>query len=182
MRWGSKSRGSSKAREIRLEDIAHAIDPASLTPAEQQKLLRQQKQSKWGNKKVEEGGILFDSIAEAKRWRVLTSMVASGEIRALAYHVVFVILDAFVDCEGRRHQQITYEADFSYQERQADGSWVEVVEDSKGARATITTDARIKFKLFMVRYPHIRLRLITADGRRIPLGAAPAKIKRAKSQ
>lgn len=83
--------------------------------------------NKYGNKKTEIDGILFDSKKEASRWIDLKFLLQAGEIRNLQRQVRFEILPAD---PPRYKRPLVYVADFVYEERAA-GSWRRVVEDVK---------------------------------------------------
>lgn len=108
--------------------------------------------SKYGNRKTVVDGITFDSRREANRYRQLKTLEQAGEITDLVLQPSFVLLDAFTDAHGKRHQAIRYVADFQYTDR--DGSVI--VEDAKGIETAVF---KLKRKLFLSRYPH-ELRLV----------------------
>jgi len=100
-------------------------------------------------------GHIFDSEKEARRYQELKLLVAAGEISMLELQPRFVLLEAFTE-RGRgyckRHQAITYTADFQYD----DGATLDViVEDVKGVKTAVYN---IKKKLFIQRYPQIVFR------------------------
>lgn len=108
--------------------------------------------NKYGSRKVEVDGIVFDSKKEAKRWSELLLLEKAGAIRNLRRQVKFVLIPAQKepDTTGKRggtikgkllERECTYIADFVYQE---DGKTV--VEDTKGFR---TSEYRIKKKLML---------------------------------
>lgn len=82
------------------------------------------KKSKYNNKKTEIDGIIFDSIREAKRYRVLRLMQKVGVIGQLRLQVPYELNP------GGTHS-LVYEADFVYILSETGET---VVEDSKGAR------------------------------------------------
>ena len=120
--------------------------------------------NKYGSKKVEVDGIVFDSKKEAKRFQELSLLEKAGTIQNLKRQVKFVLIPAqyetFLDCTGRTKKKLvkkclerecSYIADFVYTEN---GNTV--VEDTKGFR---TKDYIIKRKLLL--YVHgIRIREI----------------------
>ena len=106
---------------------------------------------KYGNRKTTIDGITFDSKREAARYRQLKALEQAGEIADLELQPRFVLLDTFTDSHGKRHQAITYVADFQYTE----GGRI-VVEDAKGVETAVF---KIKRKLFLSRYPH-ELRIV----------------------
>ena len=107
---------------------------------------------KYGNKKTEASGIMFDSKAEANRWSELNLLVKAGKISLLDRQPVYVLAPS-VKFEGsaRAKPELRYRADFSYVE-----NGVQVVEDVKG----VETEAfRIKRHLMKWLY-RIDLRVI----------------------
>lgn len=82
--------------------------------------------SKYGNHRVTEDGITFDSLAELRRYRELKMLQVAGHITVLEVHPRHVIMVNGVHvCD--------YVADFYYIE--ADGQ--ERVEDVKGVRTAV---------------------------------------------
>lgn len=115
-------------------------------------MARWRTQSKYGNKKVVQDGITFDSKKEAKRYRELLLLEQAGEIADIQRQVKFVLIPAQrePDTEGPRggkrkgktiEREVTYIADFVYWKNGA-----LVVEDTKGFR---TTEYVIKRKLML---------------------------------
>lgn len=99
-------------------------------------------ESKYNNVKVEQGGLVFDSKAEYRRWLVLSAMAKAGEISNLQRQVSFVLVPAQVTSTGRNEQPMKYICDFVYQKK--DGR--QVVEDVKGAATQVW---RLKRKLML---------------------------------
>lgn len=86
--------------------------------------------SKFGNRKVEIDGHVFDSRKEAKRFAELRLMERAGEISNLQIQVPFVLIPNQRDESGRVIERaVTYKADFVYNR----GGRL-VVEDTKGYR------------------------------------------------
>ncbi len=110
--------------------------------------------SKYKSRVAEVVGLRFDSRAEAARYSELALLEAAGAITSLEVHPRFELQPAFTDSSGKRWTAITYEADFSYTE---DGA--RVIEDVKGCETAVF---RLKRKLFLQRYPALRLRVIQA--------------------
>lgn len=110
--------------------------------------------SKYGNKKIEADGYVFDSRAEFARYQELRLLARAGEIEDLVVHPAYELLPAFSDRTGKRHAPIRYVADFSYRER-GQG----VVEDVKGMSTAVF---RVKAKLFLRWYSHLDLRIVKA--------------------
>ena len=120
------------------------------------------KNRKYGNLRVEEDGQVFDSKKEARRWRELHLLEASGEISGLQRQVKYVLIPSQreADIIGKRggvkkgrllEHEVAYYADFVYTQ---DGQTV--VEDTKGIK---TKEYIIKRKLMLYFYG-IRIREI----------------------
>ena len=118
--------------------------------------------NKYGSKKVEVNGIVFDSKKEAKRYSELLLLEKAGVISGLQRQIKFVLIPAQreQDIIGKRggrkpgkliEKECAYIADFVYQE-----AGKTVVEDTKGFR---TKDYIIKRKL-MLHEHGIRIREI----------------------
>lgn len=111
--------------------------------------------SKYGNRRVVEDGYLFDSVAERNHYIALKLLQLAGDISQLQVHPTYILQEGFKhEASGKRVRAITYTADFAYIEN---GKPVTV--DIKGAR---TEAYRIKSKLFMARFPHIRFEEVAA--------------------
>jgi hypothetical protein len=110
------------------------------------------RRAKYGNRRTEYGGHIFDSQAEAQRYMVLRDMVERGDIRDLRLQPVYVLQEGFRGQAGKWYAPITYRGDFEYTDCE---SGALVVEDVK-SKATMTPVFMLKMKLFIRRYPHIR--------------------------
>jgi hypothetical protein len=108
--------------------------------------------NKYGAKKVQQDGYVFDSLAEAARYRELCLLVRAGRISNLKVHPRFTLQRAFEDRAGHKHRAIYYEADFGYLE-----NGVETIEDVKGVE---TPAFKLKMKLFLFQYQHYDFRLV----------------------
>ena len=101
--------------------------------------------NKYGSKKVEVDGIVFDSKREARRYQELYLLEKAGAIQNMQRQVKFVLIPAqYAEVEGKRkciERECSYIADFVYQE-----DCKTVVEDTKGFR---TKDYIIKRKLML---------------------------------
>jgi len=98
--------------------------------------------SKYGNKKAQHDGIIFDSRRERNRYIILSALQRAGEISDLKMQVSFEIIPAVYEIVEKQMktkvkmvekcvQRAThYIADFVYKDK--DGNVV--VEDSKGCR------------------------------------------------
>ena len=102
------------------------------------------RQSKYNNKAVVINGISFDSYMESRYYLYLVELQKHGVVKDIQLQVPFVIQDAFV-MDGKKHQAITYVADFVVV--YADGR--EEVVDVKGK---VTQTFRNKRKMFIARY------------------------------
>lgn len=111
------------------------------------------RRAKYGNRKVEVDGILFDSKAEARRYQELKLLELGGNIADLKRQPLFVLEEGFRDRNGKHERAITYIADFEYVE-----NGVHVVEDVKSAFTRGDKVYRIKAKLFKKRFPGIEFR------------------------
>jgi hypothetical protein len=97
---------------------------------------------KYGNTKVVDRGIKFDSKAEHKRWVYLAMLEKAGEIKDLRMQVPFELIPAQVTPDGLKVRGMSYVADFTY----LDKNGALIVEDPKGAETPIW---RIKKKLML---------------------------------
>lgn len=122
------------------------------------------RKSKYGNRKVERHGRMFDSVAEADRASALILLEKARDIRALAFQPVYLL-----KAEGGR-VIARYRADFAYFE-----GGRHVVEEIK-SKPTITPQASLKLKLFVEQYPNHDLRIVDKAGRRIQWAARYPKV------
>lgn len=113
--------------------------------------------SKYGNRKVMVDGIVFDSVREARRYKELKALEATGALRDLQRQVKYTLIPEQRDfcneiyTRGRNkgcfkpgkllEKECSYIADFVYTR---DGKTV--VEDAKGVRTDVY---RIKRKLML---------------------------------
>lgn len=93
---------------------------------------------------------MFDSTKESVRYGELKLLLKAKEITNLEMQLPFILLDGFIDNQGRRHRPITYLADFSYLDKQGK----QHVEDVKSS-GTRTKDYLIKRKLLLYKYKNI---------------------------
>ena len=105
--------------------------------------------NKYGAKKTEIDGIVFDSKHEAHRWVELKYMERAGLIKELKRQVRYCLIPT-IEGDGRKVVQraVYYVADFTYYEKAGD-RWKCVVEDAKGVRTDVY---KIKKKLMRWRY------------------------------
>lgn len=113
------------------------------------------KKSKYGNRKIERDGEVFDSLKEYRRYCELLLLERAGEITGLMRQVPFELIPAQRETPmvGKRggvkpgkviERAIVYYADFTYHK---DGKLV--VEDTKGVK---TKEYIIKRKLLLYAY------------------------------
>lgn len=109
--------------------------------------------SKYGAVKAERNGVIFASRKEARRYDELKLLEYAGVITDLECQPRFELQPKFVR-DGKTERAITYVGDFSYTE---DGT--RVVEEVKSS-ATRTAVFEIKRKMFLLKYPEIKLRIV----------------------
>lgn len=86
------------------------------------------RRSKYGNRKTEVDGIVFDSKREAVRWRELQLLVRARKISCLSrQHVYELAPSVRIVGEKRARPALRYVADFRYLE-----NGKEIIEDVKG--------------------------------------------------
>lgn len=95
----------------------------------------------------------FDSVKEYERWCELKLLERGGKISELKKQQPFLILDGYIDSNGKSVRPSYYVADFTYLEKGQ-----EIVEDAKAIdKATgkpLTTQTfRLKWKMLQSRYP-----------------------------
>lgn len=102
---------------------------------------------KYGNQPVVTiDGERFDSKAEARRCGELLLLQRAGAIRELRRQVRFLLIPSQRDSAGKVVREVSYVADFVYEEPAAADVWRLVVEDVKGVR---TEAYRLKRKLML---------------------------------
>ena len=105
--------------------------------------------SKYGNRKTEVDGMLFDSRKEAARWCELKLLQKAGEIFELNRQVPFVVIPAQRDENDKLlEREVKYIADFTYRDRKTGKM---TVEDTKSV-ATKTKEYILKRKLMLYRF------------------------------
>ena len=105
------------------------------------------RKSKYGARKTELDGMVFDSNHEARRYAYLKTLERAGEISGLERQVKYILVPAQAGEDGKIVERaVIYMADFVYRDAH---SGEKVVEDAKGMR---TRDYIIKRKL--MRYVH----------------------------
>ena len=96
------------------------------------------RKNKFGNKKTEIDGIVFDPKKEAERYQVLKQFEKQGKINGLKLQQEFILIPQVV-LDGKKQKPVKYKADFCYS---VDGN--DIVEDVKGWK---TPEYKIKRKL-----------------------------------
>jgi hypothetical protein len=104
--------------------------------------------NKFGAKRAEYKGVVYDSKWEANRAYELDMLERSGRIKDLQRQVRFILQEGFINNRGEKIRPISYIADFVYTVK----CGAKVVEDTKSP-ATKTETYRIKKKLFEYKYP-----------------------------
>jgi len=100
------------------------------------------KRAKYGNKKIDVDGIMFDSIRESQRYVELKLLVTASLISDLKLQEVFVLAPPVI-LHGRKKPTLRYVADFTY--TASDGR--KVVEDVKSWITKKNPAYRIKIHL-----------------------------------
>ena len=109
--------------------------------------------TKYNNKKTTIDDITFDSRDESLYYEALKDMKNNGLIKDFKLQPVFELQEAFIK-DGKKYRPINYIADF----RVINNDDSSYVVDIKGM---LTTEFKIKLKLFNYKYPNIELRLIS---------------------
>ena len=109
--------------------------------------------NKYNNKKTVVDDIVFDSKNESLYYESLKDMKEKGLIKDYELQPKYLLQESFVK-DGKKYRAITYIADFKVINN--DGSFYVV--DIKGM---LTTEFKIKMKLFNYKYPNIELKLIS---------------------
>lgn len=106
------------------------------TAAQYQEYLRQRAkgENKYHAVKAQADGRTYDSQSECKRAKELQLLERHGLVRNLREQVPYELIPAGVG-EYRKERPVIYKADFVYEVCQPDGTWKQVVEDTKGAKA-----------------------------------------------
>lgn len=93
-------------------------------------------------------GIKFDSKKEAEYYQKLKILLKQGVIKDLELQKEYLLQDKFV-INGKTIRAIKYRADFVYYDTR---DKQEHIVDIKGSKRTMTTDFKIKKKLFAYKY------------------------------
>lgn len=102
--------------------------------------------NKYRNQKITIDGIIFDSLKEGGRYRVLKLLVKAKEIKDLELQKKFELQPAYTNANGKHIRAINYLADFYYYDNKLR---CYVVEDTKGFRTDVY---KIKKKMFEYKY------------------------------
>ena len=109
--------------------------------------------NKYNNKKTTIDDIVFDSKDEALYYQALKDMKAKGLIKDFELQPEFILQEGF-EKDEKKYRAIKYTADF----RVLTNNDYSYIVDVKGM---LTTEFKIKMKLFNYKYPNIELRLIS---------------------
>lgn len=109
--------------------------------------------NKYNNKKTVIDGITFDSKDESLYYQALKDMKAKGLIKDFELQPKFLLQESFVK-NDKKYRAIYYIADFKV----INNNNSFYVVDIKGM---LTTEFKIKLKLFNYKYPNIELKLIS---------------------
>lgn len=117
------------------------------------------KPNKFNARRKSVDNITFDSTAEANAYQQLKTEEGVGAIKGLSLQPVFLLAEGFRDSGGKKHRAITYRADFEFF-RLPRGDFgmrlpeEHVVVEVKGMETPVWL---LKKKLFLAKYPHIKL-------------------------
>ena len=109
--------------------------------------------TKYNNKRTTIDGITFDSKDESLYYQVLKDMKANGLIKDFKLQPKFILQEGFVK-DDKKYKAINYIADFKVINNNDSFYIVDV-------KGMLTTEFKIKMKLFHYKYPDIELRLIS---------------------
>jgi len=108
------------------------------------------KTNKYNAIKVVIDGNTFASKKEGNHYCELKIRLKIGEIRNLQLQVPFVLLDGFYHrFQKKMVAKMKYIADFTYEEKYADGTWQLTAVDVKGVRTAVYN---LKKKMFLHKY------------------------------
>lgn len=107
--------------------------------------------SKYGNRKTEIDGIVFDSKKESQMYLDLRLMEKAGEIQELVLQPRFPLQHPFTNAAGKKIRSIAYIADFKFYDRKQEKTRVI---DCKGFKTAVY---RLKKKLFEHTYRELML-------------------------
>lgn len=133
-----------------------AQESGKMSSVDYLKLINKEKRvnTKYGNKKTEVDGILFDSKFEADYYQELKLLEKMGIITELKRQHPFILLDSYV-YDSKKVQPIIYKADFTFYEKNAQQVKTSdiklVVVDTKGYETYVF---KMKKKMLLSRYGH----------------------------
>lgn len=118
--------------------------------------------NKYGNKKVEFDGYVFDSQKEHKRYIELKQLQEEGKISDLEVHPKWELQSKYTTQDGEKVRAIHYEGDFTYLDIVNDCVVVEDVKPfvKKTGKFFMAPEAKLKIKLYKAKYPAIKFRLV----------------------
>lgn len=133
------------------------LDMTTYAPREEPKKIypdgieiKEEKQTKYGNKPTWVNDHLFSSKKEAQYYIDLLLQERCGLVKDIQLQPVYMLQEAFKK-NGKSYRAITYIADFEFDQKAVRGShWVTRIVDTKGVK---TEAFKIKVKLFELRYP-----------------------------
>jgi len=120
------------------------------------KQLEKATKNKYHNKKTVVDGHKFDSKLEARYYKKLITLKATGKIKELELQPMFRLQDGFDDKEGNHHRPINYKADF-------DITWADDYQEIVDTKGKETSVYKIKKKLFLKKYPDINFREVREE-------------------
>lgn len=138
-----------------LSDEVKALNPELFSPTHINSSLsddgrfrpaKEPRANKYGARRTEMDGIVFDSAKEARRYQVLKSMQDAGEISDLWLQSIITLMEGFI-YRGKYIQPVRYTADFVYNK---DGKMV--IEDVKSVATAKTEAFRIRWRLLQHKY------------------------------
>jgi hypothetical protein len=112
--------------------------------------------SKYGAKKTQVDGHVFDSIAESRRYRELMLLKRSGVVTEVELQPVYTLMEGRLNkATGKKVSSIKYKADFLV--TYADGH--QEIEDVKGYKTAVY---QLKKRMFMIKFPDLQIKEISA--------------------
>lgn len=114
-----------------------------------------QKKSKYKNHIIKKDGVIYQSKKEYLRYLILKHQEKTGIISDLIIKPTFILIDSFIDSDGKKHRAKKMVPDFQYF-RKSDNKTV--VEDVKADMALTKkmSNYQTKKKLFLSKYPQFK--------------------------
>ena len=109
--------------------------------------------NKYNNKKTVIDDITFDSKDESLYYQALKDMKNNGSIKDFELQPKFLLQEAF-EKDNKKYRAINYIADFKVINNNNSSYLVDI-------KGMLTTEFKIKLKLFHYKYPDIELKLIS---------------------